>query len=739
MKPMILTAKSLCVLFVSFVSSWFHPAHTAEPRWSFRNHVLPVLTKSACNSGACHGAAAGKGGLRLSLRGYDPDSDHAALTRQALGRRVVKTEPGRSLMLLKPTGQVPHGGGVRFEKGSLEYRVLSEWIADGAPPARSDDPILQSLEVTPTEATLKVGESAAIRVRAHFSDGRVEDVTRWAKYGASDAGVVVVDDNGLVRVQGSGEAAITVWYLSRVAFARVTSPVPTPPPAERFARAERKNRIDEIVLAKLQALGIPPSGPCTDAEFVRRAYLDATGALPPLDAVTRFLADSEPGKRERLVDSLLATPEFVDYWTYRWSDLLLVSSRKLPRPAMLSFYGWVRESVATNRPWDRFAREIVTATGSTLDNGAGNYFVLHKDPISLTETTSQAFLGISLTCARCHNHPLEKWTQNDYYRMANLFGRVKLKNGERSGEVVVLTANTGEVNHPRTGKPLPPRPLDGEEIDPNAPADRRAHLAAWLTSPENPYFARAIVNRVWRNFMGRGIVEAEDDLRLTNPPSNEALLARLAEDFVAGGYDVRRLIRTIMTSATYQRSAQTEPANAADTRFYSHYLTRRLPAEVMLDAIAAVTEVPTEFPGYPRGTRALQLPDSQVASYFLTAFGRPQRAQTCSCERQEEPSLAQALHLTNGDTINARLRAPGGRIDRWLTDRLSDEELLARVTLVALSRPPTEAERARVLPLLAEAPLPHDPADEAALAARRQAIEDLVWATLTSKEFLFNH
>jgi hypothetical protein len=712
---------------------------SAETGRSFRNHVLPVLTKAGCNSGACHGASAGKGGLKLSLRGYDAEADHAALTRQALGRRVVKTEPGRSLMLLKPTGQVSHGGGVRFEKDSVEYEIVAGWIADGAPPPRDSDTALKSLEVTPAEATLKAGETRSIQVRAHFADGRVEDVTRWAKYGSSDVGVAAVDDAGLVRVQGSGEAAITVWYLSRVAFTRVTSPVPDPPPAERFSRATRHNRIDEIVLQKLEALGIPPAGPASDAEFLRRASLDATGTLPTPAEVERFLADTDPKKRERLVDSLLARPEFVDYWSYKWSDLLLVSSRKLPKRAMIAFSGWIRDAVATNKPWDRFAREILTATGSTLDNGAGNYFVLHTDAISLTETTSQTFLGMSLTCARCHNHPLEKWTQNDYYRMANLFGRVKLKNGERAGEVLVLAANTGNVNHPKNGRPLPPRPLEGEELAVDAPGDRRLRLAEWVTAPDNPYFARAIVNRVWRNFMGRGLVEAEDDLRLTNPPSNEALLQWLAQEFVAGGFDVRRLIRTIMTSATYQRSAQTEPANAADTRYYSHFVVRRLPAEVMLDAIAAVTGVPTEFPGYPKGTRALELPDSQVASYFLTAFGRPQRVQTCSCERQEEPSLVQALHLSNGDTINARLRASGGRIDRWLAERLSDEEVLRQVTLASLARLPTAAERARVLPVLAEAPLPADPADADNLKARRQAIEDLLWATLTSKEFLFNH
>jgi Protein of unknown function (DUF1553)/Protein of unknown function (DUF1549) len=709
------------------------------PRWSFRNHVLPVLTKAGCNSGACHGASAGKGGLKLTLRGYDPAADYATLTRQALGRRIVKTEPGRSLILLKPTMQVPHGGGERFKRDSLEYRVLAEWIADGTPPPQPTDPTLRELEVQPAAVTAATGQTESIRVRAHFSDGHTEDVTRWVKYGTSDAGVATVGDDGTVKVQGSGEAAITVWYLSRVAFARVSSPFPDPPPAERFAQAPRRGFIDEIVLKKLQTLGIPRSGVCSDSEFIRRAFLDATGVLPTPAEVQRFLADPSPEKRAKLIDALLARPEFVDYWTYKWSDLLLVSSRKISPRAVRTFSNWVRGAVASNLPWDRFARELVTARGSTLENGAANYFVLHKDPISLTETTSQAFLGMSITCARCHNHPLEKWTQNDYYRMANLFARVTLKNGDQPGEALVLAANSGNINHPRTGRPLAPRPLDGPEMPLDAPGDRREHLAAWLTSPENPYFSRAIVNRVWRNFMGRGLVEAEDDLRLTNPPSNEELLSAVARDFASQGFDVRRLIRTIMNSATYQLSSTPEPGNAADTKFYSHYLVRRLPAEVILDAISQVTSVPQEFPGYPKGTRALQLPDSQVASYFLTAFGRPERVQTCACERQQEPSIPQALHLSNGDTINQKLRAPGGTIDRFLEEGLSDEQLLEQLTLAALSRRPTEAERARVLPILAQAPLPQNPADKAARDARRQAIEDLFWATLTGKEFLFNH
>jgi hypothetical protein len=410
------------------------------------------------------------------------------------------------------------------------------------------------------------------------------------------------------------------------------------------------------------------------------------------------------GARERLIDALLQRPEFVDYWTYRWSDLLLVSTRKLSPTAMWAFHQWIRQSVAENRPWDRFARELVTATGSNIENGAASYFVLHKNAIDLTETTSQAFLGMSLTCARCHNHPLEKWTQSQYYEMANLFARVALKNGDGRGETLVLATDTGDVEHPRLGVPLPPRPLEGKAIPLDQPGDRRRHLAGWLTSPENPYFARALVNRVWRNFMGRGLVEAEDDLRLTNPPSNPELLDALARDFAANGFDVRRLIRQIMLSATYGRSADPVAGNEVDKQHYSRYLVRRLPAEVLLDAISQVAGVPTDFPGYPKGTRALELPDSEVASVFLAAFGRPERVQTCSCEREQATTVDQALHLSNGDTINQKLRAKDGAVERLLAGKPGDEALLERAVQLAFGRSPTPGERARMLPILAAAP-----------------------------------
>ena len=438
------------------------------------------------------------------------------------------------------------------------------------------------------------------------------------------------------------------------------------------------------------------------------------------------------------MESLLKRPEFVDYWAYKWSDLFLVSSRKLNGRALTSLYNWLRDSVQSNKSWDRMAREIITAEGSTLENGAANFYVLHKDPIDQTETTTQAFLGMSVQCARCHNHPLEKWTQNQYYQMANLFARVRLKNGEQAGDVLVLTSDEGDVNHPRLGRPIPPAPLDGAAIPLDDPQDRRKALADWMVAQNNPFFAKALVNRVWRNFMGRGLVEAEDDLRLTNPPSNQELFDALAADF-SKDFDVRRLIQTIMTSAAYQRSAAQTGINAKDDRYYSRYIVRRLPAEVMLDAVSQVTGVPTEFPGYPKGTRTLQLRDSQVSTFFLTAFGRPERIQTCSCERQDDPSIAQALHLANGDTINQKLRAKESVIESLFESEASDDEVIEELYLSAYSRDPTESERQKLRAILAESPDDVLAPDSVRRATRRAALEDLYWAILTDKEFLFNH
>ncbi|HLJ96357.1 MAG TPA: DUF1553 domain-containing protein [Gemmataceae bacterium] len=713
---------------------------------SFRNDIIPLLTKVGCNSGACHGALAGKGGFKLSLRGYAPVLDHFVMTRQTLGRRVDPIEPAHSLVLLKPTMAVAHGGGLKIEVDSPDYQILADWIASGAPPPRETDPRIQRLEVFPPAAVLKPKDTLQIVVRAWYSDGHAEDVTRWVKFNSTEDLVATVDPEGRVRVAGYGEAAITLWYSNLVAVCRIASPLSNAVGPETFARADRHNAIDDLVLRKLAALHIPPSALCTDAEFIRRAFLDASGVLPTPHEVQRFLADSRPDKRSHLIDSLLQRPEFIDYWAYKWSDLFLISTRKLPQQDVWAFYQFIRQSVADNKPWDRFAREILTAHGSTLHNGAANYFVLHKDVSDLTEATSITFLGMSITCCRCHNHPLEKWTQDQYWSMANLFSRVALKNGDRTGEVSVFSRPAGDVLHPRRGVAMPPAPLDAQALPLDSPTDRRQYFADWLTAPENPYFARAIINRVWRNFLGRGLVEPEDDLRQTNPPTNEELFDALAKDFVAHGYDVKHLIRSIMNSATYQRSSNPLPGNAADDRFYSHYLIRRLSAEVALDAYSQVTGVPTPFTqvhsggtgglsaygGYPLRTRALQLPDSQVASAFLDAFGRPERSQTCSCERQQDSSVSQALHLNNGQTLNDKLRAKNSQVEKWVQEKVNDEEAVRRLFLLALSREPGAAELQKFREIMAQATAEQQ-------ATRREVLEDLFWAVLTGREFLFNH
>lgn len=708
--------------------------------WSFVNHVIPVLTRSGCNSGACHGALAGKGGLKLSLRGYDSPSDHFALTRQALSRRIDREVPEKSLLLLKPTMVIGHGGGMRLEVGTREYQVLSEWIAAGAAGQQTGEPTVQRLEIFPTTSVLKPGDTAQVVVRAIYSDGHAEDVTRWAKFASSEETVANVDANGHVKVLAAGEAAVSVIYANLVASSNVVVPFAGRFDARALAGSPRNNFIDEHILAKLERLKLTPSPGCTDEEFLRRVFLDMAGVLPSLSERESFMADRNPRKREKLVEALLERSEFVDYWAYKWSDLLLITTRRLPQPAVWSFYQFVRQSVADNKPWDRFARDILTASGSTLTNGAVNYFVLHKDVPELTEATAVTFMGMSITCARCHNHPLERWTQDQYWQFANLFSRVGLKNGDRVGAVDVQSLGIGEALHPRRGVAMFPTPLDGKALPLDSTADRRKYFADWLTAQDNPYFARALVNRVWRNFMGRALVEAEDDLRETNPATNEALLDALSKDFVKNRYDLRQLVRTIVLSAAYQRSSRPALGNETDDRFYSRYLVRRLSAEVILDAYSQVTGVPTPFThldsnakdskspyaGFPRGLRAMQLPDTLVSSRFLDAFGRPDRSQTCSCERSADASVGQALHLNNGQTLNDKLRDPNSLVSKLLAEKASPEEVASRLYLVALGRKPTSGELTKLAPLMTDA------------ADRREGLEDLFWAVLTSREFLFN-
>jgi hypothetical protein len=585
---------------------------------------------------------------------------------------------------------------------------------------------------------LRTGAKQQMLVTAHFNDGYIEDVTRWVRFESTNAGTASVDEHGLVEMKGSGEAGITGMYLSKVDVGSVVVPYPNQVDGSVFPRAPRNNYVDSLILDKLQALNIEPSGVSSDSEFLRRASLDATGTLPTASGAEEFLASKTPDKRSKLIERLLNSRAYVDYWAYKWSDLLQVSSGRpenprLTRAAIQSYYSWIRDSVAQNKPWDKMVRELLVSTGNSRENGALTFYQLHRDPIRLTENTTVAFLGLRLTCARCHNHPLEKWTQVDYYKMANLFARVSQKNGDAPGEIVVFNSVSGEINHPRLNKPLPPTPLDGEPLSLDSSKDRREHLAAWLTSPKNQSFSRTIVNRVWANFMSRGLVDPVDDIRSTNPASNEPLMEALVADFVNHGYDIKYLCSVIMNSAAYQRAWQTNPTNANDDRYYSHYLVKRLPAEVILDAASQVTGVPTQFTDYPIGIRALQLPDTGVQSYFLDAFGRPPRLSTCECERDPQPSLRQALQVINGDTINKKIAAEDGSINQALRSGISDEALISHLFLSAFSRNPTEKERNEILAAVRTAAASGEP------EAQKEAFHDVAWAIMTGREFLFNH
>jgi Protein of unknown function (DUF1553)/Protein of unknown function (DUF1549)/Bacterial Ig-like domain (group 2) len=722
---------------------------TVPQRWQFDAHVQSVLTRAGCNSGACHGALAGKGGFRLSLRAYDSLTDHFTITRQDRGRRIEPADPGLSLLIAKPTTLIAHKGGLRLREGSADYRLLAEWIAGGAVGPQESDPKLLSVEVLPNAIELAKDDVQQLIVRATYSDGRTDDVTHWAKFNSSNEAVARVDENGRVQVVGNGKGAVVASFSSRVAISSVVVPYENTLSPTAYIDFQPRNLIDTALQAEWQALRLAPSAKCDDATFLRRVYLDTTGTLPTSAQVKAFLGDNRSDRRDRAIEELLSSDAFVDYWSYKWSDLLLVNGTLLRPEAVASFYKWIRQNVEKNTPWDEFCKQIVLARGESMTDGATNFYAIHQDPESLTENTCQAFMGLSIGCAKCHNHPLEKWTNDQYYSMANLYARVRAKGwggDSRSGDGqrTLLVLDRGDLIQPSRGKPQIPSALDAQPIDINATGDRREALAAWLTSPDNPYFSRAIVNRVWANFMGLGLVESVDDLRVSNPSCSERLLDELAKFAIDNHYDLKAVMRLILQSQTYQRSAEAIPGNAADNRFYCRYYPRRLMAEVLHDAIVTVTGVPTkfteiEFPGsdksptkdYPEGTRSLELHDSAVANYFLKTFGRHQRRITCDCERSDQPTVIQVLHLNNGTTINEKLSAPESIVGRWLKENLPLEEVIDQAYLATLSRSPSAEERSKMLTLVANADKDN--------VARRESFEDVLWSLMTSPEFLFAH
>ena len=720
---------------------------TSEPTvWNFRHDVESILTKLDCNSGACHGALAGKGGFRLSLRGYDPESDYRSITRESLGRRVEYGDPAKSLLLTKPTAALPHKGGLRLDPDSSDYQAIVQWITNGAKAPTAHDAKLQRISVLPKQSRLLQGDTSKLLVTAHYDSGATQDVTRWAKFTSTDQAIANVTADGKVKVEDSGQGAILVWYGSKVDLARITVPFTNQVDSAIFDSAPKANLIDDLNLRQLSQLNLPPSPRCDDSTFLRRASLDTIGRLPTLEQREQFFSQPEHRRRDWLIDHLLSHEDFIDYWTYKWCDLLLINGTKLRPIAVKSYYQWVRNAVSQRVPWDQFVREILTATGGSEENGATNFYALHQSPEEMTENASQAFMGLSIGCAKCHNHPLEKWTNDQYYAMANLFSRVRAKgwggdgrNGD--GKRTVFVTTTGELLQPNTGKPQPPAPLDAEAIAFEETSDRRLVLADWMTSPENPYFARSITNRIWANFFGRGLVEQVDDLRLSNPATNEELLNALSRYLAEAKFDLPLLMRLILQSETYQRTSVALPANEEEKKYHSRYYPRRMMAEVLLDSIDQSLDTSTAFneiafPGadtqktdyYAEGTRAIQLYDAAVKSYFLKTFGRNPREITCECERSDDPSMVQVLHLSNGDTLNPKLESDTNIIAKLVAENSTNQHIIEQLFLKALTRKPSQKEFQNLERIITEY------GDD-----RMTALQDVAWSILTSSEFTFNH
>jgi hypothetical protein len=700
----------------------------AKPTVSFANEVVPVLSKAGCNQGACHGAQYGKGGFKLSLFGYDPAPDYEAIVKFGEGRRVTRSRAGQSLILLKPTMGIAHGGGLRFAADSLEYRTISRWIDAGCPTAQKAEPTVTKLEIIPRERVFTaLKEQQQLLVRAHFSDGAVRDVTHLTRYDSLDDGVALVNQNGLVRATNPGESPIMARFKGVAVMARMTIPTQWPLPQQTFPAAN--NYVDTLVYKKLEKLGVTPSDLSRDEEFLRRVSLDITGTLPKPDEIRAFLKDTDPQKRAKKIDDLLERKDYVDQWAYRWSDLLRNNSGLVLPQGMKAFYEFIRKSVQENKPWNEFCAEIITAEGNTFQSGPPNFYRIAGNDNSIRAiSAAQTFLGARIECAQCHKHPFETWTQDDFHAFAAIFAPVTLRQGSNNqqGFHYLNDMNRRHVN-PRTGRAIVAKALDGPDVQ--SGADPRAELSKWLSTPDNPYFAKAAVNRVWKYLFGRGLVEPVDDLRQTNPASNEELFDALAKDFIAHKFDVKYLIRTICNSRTYQLSSQVNESNKKDSKNFSRAYLRRLGAEQLLDAISEATSTPESFnvPQFGIVNRAIALPDSRVPSYFLDVFGRPKRVTVCECERSEDANVAQALHMLSG-TINQKLSSPYGRIARLLRDNLSDEQIIEEMYLSTLSRFPREEEIKAIKQDLAQTRV-----------SKREAWEDWFWALMDSKEFLFNH
>ncbi len=696
---------------------------------SFVLDVMPVFMKAGCNSGGCHGAARGKDGFRLSLFGYNADGDYDYLTREIIGRRINLAIPEDSLLLTKGAGQVQHTGGKLFETDSELYQTVLRWIQAGAPKDPKDIPSPVSVEIYPTQAVLEGSNtSQRLVVRAKYSDGTDRDVTSLAAFSSNNDVSVKVTPQGQLTAGERGEAFVMARFETFSVGAQV---LVVPKGLDfKFPDVEAKNYIDELVYNKLKKLRIEPSGVVADNKFLRRLYLDIIGRLPTVQELKDFESDISTGKRERIIDELLAKPEFADMWVMKWGELLRVRSVQdngdyFSEKNTMTYYNWLREQILSNVPVDDMVKSIVSANGSTFNNPPANYYKLETDVMKMSEDVAQVFMGMRIQCAQCHNHPFDRWTMNDYYGFASFFSQVGRKRGEDPRDTIVFNRGGGEINHPVTKRPVPPTFLGGGQADVQG-KDRRAVLAEWLASPKNPYFARNLVNIVWAHFYGRGIIDPVDDVRISNPASNPELLDELAKRFTASNYDFKALVRDITNSRTYQLATQANESNASDTVNFAKGSIRRMRAEILLDAINQVTESQDRFNKTPKGMSAVQIADGNVTSYFLTTFGRATRETVCSCEVKMEPNLSQALHLLNGDTVNTKVQS-GGVIKKLITAGKQPNEIVEELYLRTLARKPTPMELEKLEPFLVQK------------EKQEESLNDLFWSLLNSKEFMFNH
>ncbi len=702
---------------------------------SFTNDVMPFLQKAGCASGNCHAKPEGQNNFKLSVFGYDPRHDYDEIVRDDRGRRLFLAAPEESLLLKKATGAVPHEGGARIERGSEAHAMLLRWMAEGLPFAGTNEAKLTGVEVEPREKVYAKGAAQTLKITARYSDGSARDVTRLSLYASNDKEMATVDEQGMVKVGGtSGEGVVVASYMGMVDVARVTVPADQKLADDLYAALPVNNEIDRLVYARLKKLGIAPSGGCSDEEFLRRASLDSIGVLPTAEQARRFIADPDPAKRMKLVDELLKHPNYADHWAIKWGDLIRPNPSRVGVKPVFLLDAWLREAFRQNMPYDAMVRELLTAQGSTHEYGPAALFRDKREPADAGAFVSQIFLGVRMDCARCHHHPSEKWTQEDYFQLAAFFGQTKRKgqgiSAPISGEPEhVWYAPGGKgVEHPVTEAIMTPKVPDGPEMPYVDGQDPRARLTDWMTGSENPFFAKAIANRIWGEFFGRGIVEPVDDFRMSNPPTNPELIEWLARDFATHSYDLKHLMRTLMQSRVYQLSSTPNARNVADTKNFSRSYRRRLTAEVLLDAVSDVTGVKDGFTGLPKGARAVQTWNHKIESDFLDAFGRPNASQECPCERDRKPSVVQALHLMNSNGFQEKLSAKDGRAAKLANSALGEPGIVRELYLASFNRLPEARELQAALRFYSTPG-----------ATRATATQDLAWALVNSAEFVFQH